>query len=66
VRQRIEDLKEKTNKNLKDCVDDYSPEKFKFDNCIESNKLKCDDGRCFNLTMVTGELGNCTGNNSLL
>ncbi|CAF0889150.1 unnamed protein product [Brachionus calyciflorus] len=49
------------------CVDDYSPGNFRFIDCEDlNNTLKCDNGRCFNLTTLNGSLANCSLNETNL
>lgn len=50
-----------------DCVDDYSAGNFKFLSCEDENStLRCEDGKCYNLTALDGSLGNCSKNTSML
>ncbi len=44
-----------------DCIDDYTPDRFQYDDCITNNsltfKLKCPNGRC--LTGLNMSLASC-------
>ncbi len=54
------------NFNFKDCVDNYNPDVFKYNKCLGNDTLKCDNGKCFNLTSFSGSIANCSYNESLL
>ncbi len=45
---------------IKDCVDDYSPKNFAYNECNGNGTLKCDDGKCYNVTYYSNF--NCSSN----
>ncbi|RNA09092.1 sodium- and chloride-dependent glycine transporter 1-like [Brachionus plicatilis] len=49
------------------CIDDYSQQNFRFESCDNFNStLRCDSGKCFNITTLTGSIANCSSNQSNL
>ncbi|RNA14741.1 sodium- and chloride-dependent neutral and basic amino acid transporter B(0+) [Brachionus plicatilis] len=49
------------------CVDDYSPDKFTFTNCMNSSLyLKCSNGKCFDINSLDGRIADCNMNETLL
>ena len=50
-----------------DCVDNYNSDVFRFNECTGNDTLKCDNGKCFNLTSITdGSLADCSYNETQL